>query len=60
MRALVESGVTYSKSRPSRPYFWARLVTVLTKMDLFAAEPTLEENHREPVQPPIDKLALTL
>lgn len=37
----------------------AKSVTVFTKVVLFAAEPTLRENPREPVHPPIETNAFT-
>ena len=50
---------TYSKSRPSKLYFVARSVTVLTNAVLFSADPTLAEKYREPLQPPTVTRALT-
>ena len=52
-------GGTYSKSTPSRLYFNAKSITVLTNAVLFSADPTLVEKYCEPVHPPIDMKALT-
>lgn len=50
---------SYSKSNPSRLYFWARPTTLLTKAVRLAALPTFVEKCKEPVQPPTDNIAVT-
>jgi hypothetical protein len=40
-------------------YFDTKFITVLAKAVLFASVATAEENHREPVQPPTEIMALT-
>lgn len=51
--------LTYSKSTASSLLSLARSVTVLTNAVRFSGLPTFVEKKREPVQPPIDTLALT-
>ena len=50
---------TCSKSTPSNPYVLIKLETEVTNVVRFSDEPTLDENQREPVHPPMDRLAFT-
>ena len=52
-------GETHSKSIPSRLYFCTIFETAATNAVRLLAEANPEENHRDPVQPPIERLALT-
>ena len=56
---LSQNKRAHSKSTPSRLNCCTMLVTVFTKAVRLLAVPTFVENHREPVQPPKERIAFT-